>query len=169
MGLIAADNFDVRSPLRSITKDEVRAAARHLGWSSSMFVKIHDGCWKILAAKTLITWFHIRINFFSMLVVVGLPNWAYAASPCLRSRLALGVEATTDHLQRIEQAELMVTHAFNLDATANMRVRLLAGNQAMIELDRYVLIKNSSVRLSVYGAYYFFFINNSDIVCYLPQ
>ena len=33
---------------------------------------------------------------------LGLPNHNYAASPCLRSRLAFGVEATSDHLRKIE-------------------------------------------------------------------
>jgi len=68
----------------------------------------------------------------------GLPNWSHAASPCLRSRLALGVEATESHLKRIEQAEQLVFKAFDLSPNENMRVRMLAGNRAMIELDRYV-------------------------------
>ncbi|GMH76183.1 hypothetical protein TrRE_jg5115 [Triparma retinervis] len=33
---------------------------------------------------------------------LGLPNHNHAASPCLRSRLAFGVEATSDHLHKIE-------------------------------------------------------------------
>lgn len=36
---------------------------------------------------------------------LGLPNWRHAASPCLRSRLALGVAATDEALRRVEQAE----------------------------------------------------------------
>ena len=98
LGLIAAHQFQVLSPLQYITKDQVRQASKHL----------------------------------------GLPIWNYAASPCLRSRLALGVRATMDHLERIDQAERMVRQQFLhavLDETSNLRVRLLAGNRARIELD----------------------------------
>lgn len=34
---------------------------------------------------------------------LGLPNWNHAASPCLRSRLAFGVQATPERLQLVEQ------------------------------------------------------------------
>jgi uncharacterized protein (TIGR00268 family) len=95
LGLIAADNFEVQSPLRHTRKDLVRIAAKHL----------------------------------------GLPNWNYAASPCLRSRLALGVEAIPQHLKRIEEAERHVRHCLDLDATRNLRVRLLSNNRAMIEVE----------------------------------
>ncbi|EJK45252.1 hypothetical protein THAOC_36137, partial [Thalassiosira oceanica] len=54
LGLLAASEFEVHSPLDCVTKDQVRQAARHL----------------------------------------GLPNWNSAASPCLRSRLAMNVLAT---------------------------------------------------------------------------
>ncbi|CAI5962241.1 unnamed protein product, partial [Closterium sp. NIES-65] len=37
----------------------------------------------------------------------GLPNWDLAASPCLRSRLAFGVEATASTLMLVERAEKM--------------------------------------------------------------
>lgn len=96
LGLIAAHNFSVRSPLINISKDEVRRAARHL----------------------------------------SLPNWEYAASPCLRSRLALGVEATTKHLQAVSFAEDRVRDVLRLDETINLRVRMLAGKKAMVELDQ---------------------------------
>lgn len=95
LGLIAADNFNVQSPLRQTPKEQVRIAARHL----------------------------------------NLPNWNYAASPCLRSRLALGVEAIPQHLERIEKAEKHVRSTLNLDATYNLRVRLLAKAQAMVEVE----------------------------------
>lgn len=39
---------------------------------------------------------------------LGLPNWNVAASPCLRSRLALGVPATERHLHVIGRAERFV-------------------------------------------------------------
>lgn len=95
LGLMAADEFQIQSPLRYTSKDDVRLAARHL----------------------------------------NLPNWNYAASPCLRSRLALGVPATRDHLQRIELAESLVRNFLNVDVTVNVRVRLLSDNCARIEID----------------------------------
>jgi uncharacterized protein len=111
LGLIAASNFSVQSPIAHLTKAEVRRAARHL----------------------------------------GLPNWNYAASPCLRSRLALGVPAVQEHLQRIERAERFVRQQLStlstttatatviLDETSNLRVRLLSGNRACIEVDHDLL------------------------------
>ncbi|CAB9502020.1 Asparagine synthase [Seminavis robusta] len=101
VGLIAARNFDVQSPLLRIPKHDVRRAAQHL----------------------------------------GLPNWNVAASPCLRSRLALGVEATQDHLQRIERAEAFVRNELQIiiSETTNLRVRLLANNRAMLEMDAELL------------------------------
>jgi PP-loop superfamily ATP-utilizing enzyme len=99
LGLIAANNYHVKSPLEKTPKALVRIAGRHL----------------------------------------GLPNWNHAASPCLRSRLALGVEAIPQHLQTIESAERFVRSTLELDPTHNMRVRLLAGNKAMIEVDESLL------------------------------
>ncbi|GKZ01077.1 hypothetical protein MPSEU_001059300 [Mayamaea pseudoterrestris] len=95
LGLVAAKEFSIKSPLQHTPKVMVRLAAKHL----------------------------------------NLPNWDYAASPCLRSRLAIGVLATNDHLQRIELAETLVKRALQVDATVNMRVRLLSGNQACLEID----------------------------------
>ena len=94
-GLIAANEHNVQSPLKNITKKQVRIASRHL----------------------------------------GLPNWNYAASPCLRSRLALGVNATPIELQRIEKAERYIRQHFNISIEDNLRVRLLSKNRAMIEID----------------------------------
>ena len=110
VGLVAATNYQVQSPLEYLTKEEVRRASR----------------------------------------AVGLPNWNYAASPCLRSRLALGVEATSHHLKLIERAEQFV-RAYLLVSilqhdsigvspeTVNLRVRYLANQRAAIELDEHVL------------------------------
>ena len=70
---------------------------------------------------------------------LGLPNWNYAASPCLRSRLALGVEAIPQHLETIAVAEKHVKKTLKLDATRNFRVRLLTGNRAMVEVEDGVL------------------------------
>jgi uncharacterized protein len=116
LGLIAASNFRVQSPISHLSKADVRRAARHL----------------------------------------GLPNWNYAASPCLRSRLALGVPAVQEHLQRIERAERFVRQQLSLwstkgtaailDETSNLRVRLLAGNRACIEVD-HVMLEAASQQL----------------------
>ena len=97
VGLIAAENFNVASPLRHVTKDEVREAAKYL----------------------------------------GLPNWNHAASPCLRSRLAFGVEATQSHLKLIEDSENLVRQALGWknEVTKNMRVRMLSKSRAVIEID----------------------------------
>lgn len=97
LGLVAAQQFAVYSPLHLTTKQDVRIAARHL----------------------------------------GLPNWQNAASPCLRSRLAIGVAATKQHLQRIAVAEQFVQHQLRslIDETTNLRVRQLVQQQACLEID----------------------------------
>jgi len=100
LGLVAASNFRVESPLLYTTKADVRRAAKHL----------------------------------------GLPNWDYAAAPCLRSRLAFGVEATRKHLQVVGEAERRVRAALDLDHTTNLRVRMLAKKRAMVELDEDILL-----------------------------
>ena len=66
----------------------------------------------------------------------GLENWNHAASPCLRSRLAFGVEATQEHLARVEKSELLVREAIQLAVWDNMRVRVLAKGVAAIEVDQ---------------------------------
>merc|ERR1711924_88803 len=53
---------------------------------------------------------------------LGLPNWDVAASPCLRSRLAFGVEATASSLQLVERGEKMVRSALQLGDTRNLRL-----------------------------------------------
>ncbi|KAG7379445.1 hypothetical protein PHYPSEUDO_008589 [Phytophthora pseudosyringae] len=101
VGLVAATEFDVVSPLSGLTKQEVRDVAKYL----------------------------------------GLPNWNAAASPCLRSRLQFGVEATQQHLQRVEKAEDFVRGLIHLEPQMSMRVRFLAGNKAAVELDKEALEK----------------------------
>lgn len=101
VGLQAAKEFHVASPLESFSKAEVRQLAREL----------------------------------------DLPNHAHAASPCLRSRLAMGVHATTENLRRIELAEEVVKQSVALEVQHNLRVRHLKGNQARIELDQEILEK----------------------------
>jgi uncharacterized protein (TIGR00268 family) len=99
IGLIAAKEFNVMSPLDSLTKDEVRSVAAEL----------------------------------------GLPNNQFAASPCLRSRLAYGIEANSSNLHRVENAEELVRGALCLEPHHNLRVRHLSGGKARIELDSDVL------------------------------
>ncbi|KAL4168401.1 hypothetical protein KRP22_011803 [Phytophthora ramorum] len=101
VGLVAASEFDVVSPLSGLTKQEVRDVAKYL----------------------------------------GLPNWNAAASPCLRSRLQFGVEATQQHLHRVEKAEDFVRGLIQLESHRSMRVRFLAGNRAAVELDNEALEK----------------------------
>lgn len=96
VGLLAANEFRVASPLDDLTKNEVRAIALEL----------------------------------------GLPNHAYAASPCLRSRLAYGVKATDENLNRIEEAEILVRQILNPSVEQNIRVRHMEDGGAQIELDR---------------------------------
>lgn len=104
LGLIAASNFQVHSPLDQITKEQVRQAAKYL----------------------------------------GLQNWNAAASPCLRSRLAMGVNATAKHLKAVEMAEEFVRRVLVLDETINARVRMLSGGKAMVELDHAILGTNAN-------------------------
>lgn len=66
---------------------------------------------------------------------VGLPNWDAAASPCLRSRLHIGVPATEQHVHRIEVAEELLRSLFRLDARCNIRVRHMPDDSAMVEID----------------------------------
>jgi len=99
VGLLAARNFSVHSPLIHSTKQQVRLAAQYL----------------------------------------GLPNYNTAASPCLRSRLALGVPATVVHLTMLQQAERQVRMDLNLSHQVNMRVRMLHQGRARIELDAMLL------------------------------
>ena len=103
VGLIAADNFDVASPLSELTKKEVRELALEL----------------------------------------QLPNHSHAASPCLRSRLALGVEATKDHLIAVENAERLVRNKLSLKVENNLRVRLLPNGKSAIEID-HILINDAN-------------------------
>ncbi|ETW01433.1 hypothetical protein, variant 2 [Aphanomyces invadans] len=95
LGLVAATEFQVVSPLENLTKASVRQISKQ----------------------------------------IGLPNWNYAASPCLRSRLAFGVAANPDHLARIEKAEHAVRSTVALTPVDNLRVRFLAHNRAAVELD----------------------------------
>ena len=101
VGLVAARNFSVKSPLEFTTKAGVRRAARSL----------------------------------------GLPNWNAAAAPCLRSRLALGVHATQQHLRMIEEAERHARSSLRhvLDESSNLRVRMLTQQRARVEVDQHIV------------------------------
>lgn len=74
--------------------------------------------------------------------LLGLPNWQHAASPCLRSRLALGVPALEDHLRRVETAEQVVRRTLGsgvVQVQHNVRVRMLALGRGAVELDTELL------------------------------
>lgn len=110
VGLIAANEFKVASPLDHLTKEEVRKLAFEF----------------------------------------DLPNHAHAASPCLRSRLAIGVRATPSALKRIEDAEDIVRNVLSKEIKPhhNIRVRHLrregdGGVGARVELDESLLIVDS--------------------------
>ncbi|MGH9677663.1 MAG: ATP-dependent sacrificial sulfur transferase LarE, partial [Candidatus Acidiferrum sp.] len=60
----------------------------------------------------------------------GLPTWDKPASPCLSSRLAPGVEVTTERTARVEAAELLLRNL----GFRECRVRLHEGELARIEV-----------------------------------
>ncbi|KAM3571402.1 hypothetical protein VYU27_006565 [Nannochloropsis oceanica] len=122
VGLKAARNFRVRSPIDHLNKNEVRKLAQAL----------------------------------------GLPNWQHAASPCLRSRLALGVPAVEEHLRKVEAAEELVRATLGqggreggaaglLGVHHNVRVRLLSEGKAVIEVDAELLESAASFFLAMEG------------------
>ena len=71
----------------------------------------------------------------------GLPNHAHAASPCLRSRLALGVTATPARLKRVEAAEEVARALLDVQVHHNLRVRVLRDNGARVEADPFLLAR----------------------------
>ena len=95
VGLVAANEFNVQSPLQHISKEQVRLVSKH----------------------------------------IGLPNWNYASSPCLRSRIAIGVHVSPHKLLRIEKGEQYIRKFFHVSISDNLRVRVLSQNRAMIEID----------------------------------
>ncbi len=99
VGLIAAREHAVLSPLSRFTKAEIRQMSK----------------------------------------LANLPNWNAAPSPCLRSRLHVGVPATEEHLRRIEAAEEAIRRTFRLRVEHNLRVRHLMDDTAMIEVDEILL------------------------------
>ena len=101
VGLVAASEWDVASPIDHLSKTEVRAVAR----------------------------------------AFGLPNHAHAASPCLRSRLALGVAATPTRLRRVEKAEEVARALLDAQVHHNLRVRVLRDNGARVEADPALLAR----------------------------
>lgn len=67
----------------------------------------------------------------------GLPTWDKPASPCLSSRLAPGVEVTTERTTRVEEAEKYL-HALGY---RECRVRLHEGELARIEVPSHELLR----------------------------
>jgi uncharacterized protein len=80
----------------------------------------------------------------SLARVWDLPTWDKPASPCLSSRLAPGVEVTTERTARVEAAEAYL-HALGF---RECRVRLHEGELARVEvpLDGIGLLANPQVR-----------------------
>jgi uncharacterized protein len=69
----------------------------------------------------------------------NLPNWDKPASPCLSSRIAVGLEATPERVKRIEQAEeFLQSLGFN-----DLRVRCHHGELARIETPVYAISRLS--------------------------
>lgn len=63
----------------------------------------------------------------------NLPVWDKPAMPCLSSRIAYGVEVTSERVRRIDRAEQYLAE---LLGTRELRVRLEAGELARIEVPR---------------------------------
>lgn len=108
LGLIAAKEFEVASPLSRLTKAAVRKLARY----------------------------------------VGLPNWDWAAAPCLRSRLQFGIEASPNRLATVEQAEMTVLQILDLPPQESFRVRIVQAPAADVEGDADVRMPAESERLT---------------------
>ena len=51
---------------------------------------------------------------------IGLPNWDAPSAPCLSSRVAYGLEITTERLRQVEQGEALLR---SLGVTGDLRVR----------------------------------------------
>jgi pyridinium-3,5-biscarboxylic acid mononucleotide sulfurtransferase len=66
----------------------------------------------------------------------GLPTWDKPAAACLSSRIAFGVEVTSNRLARVERAEVALREWLDAHAIAvhDLRVRDL-GSMARVELD----------------------------------
>ena len=85
---------------------------------------------------------------------MGLANSEHAASPCLRSRLALGVKALPESLQKIEEAEEIVKKLLqkHISIATNLRVRHLRDGGARVEVDADVLDNISPDTLQLLSA-----------------
>lgn len=67
----------------------------------------------------------------------NLPVWDKPATPCLSSRIAYGVEVTSERVRRVDLAEQFLRSQFGI---RELRVRLEANDLARIELPREVLV-----------------------------
>lgn len=72
----------------------------------------------------------------------GLPNWDKPATPCLASRLAVGVEVTPLRLQRIDRAESFLKNL----GFSPLRVRYHPGDHARIEVDPQSMVRLLAAR-----------------------
>jgi uncharacterized protein len=75
----------------------------------------------------------------------NLPNWDKLATPCLASRLAVGVEVSPERLQRIDEAERFLRKL----GFSPLRVRYHTGDHARIEVAPDAIPQLLSVRDSV--------------------
>jgi pyridinium-3,5-biscarboxylic acid mononucleotide sulfurtransferase len=77
----------------------------------------------------------------------NLPNWDKPASPCLASRIAVGLEATPERVKRVEMAEAFLRGL----GFREMRVRCHHGELARIEAaaDDFVRLANDDCRRQI--------------------
>lgn len=99
LGLVAAVNHRVASPLAALPKSVVREIAK----------------------------------------LAGLPNWDWAAAPCLRSRLDYGVAATSASLQQVGAAEHAVRALLRLPLQDSLRVRVMRDGRSFVEVEQHNL------------------------------
>ena len=91
--------------------------------------------WRVASPLATLTKRSVR----ALARVADLPNWDWAAAPCLRSRLAVGVPATPETLSRIEVAEDAVREVLELGPEVAFRVRRLPGGVGIVALEGGVL------------------------------
>lgn len=81
----------------------------------------------------------------------GLPNWDKPATPCLSSRIAVGVEATPERARRVDQAERFLVRL----GLSTVRVRYHPGDLARIEVepDQIARLADREVRQAIVEAF----------------
>jgi len=84
--------------------------------------------WKVVSPLCQVTKRAVR----TVARAAGLPNWNDAASPCLRSRLALGVRAEPEMLGRVAMAEAATAEELELDRTRAFRASRQGGGAGVL-------------------------------------